>query len=170
MNNHLSFPHIKHAADDATPQATDRNTMWCVIKIGAGIFSVTPFVAQQTGGSAVARGSNTVRAQGAHALHVGESPKYHCKICGKEFPSKYARGGHMRMHPKHQRQDLIPPPTGESSATRGAVNNLMEPQENGAIASPELDLHVPAARETFLKFDLNMPPPEEDDGSAAYGY
>ena len=167
MNNHLSFPHIKHAADDATPQETDRNTMWCVIQIRAGIFSVIPFVAQQTGGHDVARGSNTVRAHGAHALDVGGAPKYHCMICGKEFPSKYARGGHMRMHPKHQRQGLNPPPTGESSAIRGQVNILMEPQENGAPAFPEIDLNVPAAPETFLKFDLNMPPPEEDDG---YGY
>uniref|UniRef100_A0A2N9FTV0 Uncharacterized protein n=1 Tax=Fagus sylvatica TaxID=28930 RepID=A0A2N9FTV0_FAGSY len=114
MNNHLSFPHIKHAADDATPQETDRNTMWCVIQIGAGIFSVIPFVAQQTGGHDVARGSNTVRAHGAHAL-----------------------------------DGLIPPPTGESSAIRGQVNILMEPQENGALASRELDLNVPAAPETF---------------------
>uniref|UniRef100_A0A2N9IZP5 C2H2-type domain-containing protein n=1 Tax=Fagus sylvatica TaxID=28930 RepID=A0A2N9IZP5_FAGSY len=144
-------------------------TMWCVSEIGAGIFSVTPFAAQQTGGHVVARGSNTVRAPGADPLHVGECPKYHCKSCGKEFRSKYARAGHLRIHRLHQKHSLTPRPTRESSTTRGQVN-LIEPEENGALASPELDLNVPAAPETFLKFDLNMPPPEEDDGSAAYAY
>uniref|UniRef100_A0A2N9J6M0 Uncharacterized protein n=1 Tax=Fagus sylvatica TaxID=28930 RepID=A0A2N9J6M0_FAGSY len=58
--------------------------MWCVIKWSRNFFS-HPFVAQQTGGSAVARGSNTVRAQGAHALQLEVSK---VPLMGKEFPSK----------------------------------------------------------------------------------
>ena len=93
----------------------------------------------------------------------------------------------MKMHPECQWRGLIPPPTGDqssasSSATRGPVINLIEPQENSLasakfefnllapeaqlekainnIASPKFDLNAPAP-ETFLNLNLNMPPEED---------
>lgn len=162
-----------------------KNTM-CILKpidveIGGDSSSViTPLVAQQTGSRhAIALGSNNiVRAQGVHGGHAFKfTTTYCCKICRKEFASKKARGGHMRMHPKrHRWSGLIPPTTGESSAnssqTRGLEFILIVPQEKpNASAIFELNLLAPEAQEkalAFPKFDLNVPAPEENDDDNAY--
>lgn len=80
-------------------------------------------------------------------LHQANKPKIHeCNICGSEFTSGQALGGHMRRH-------RSAPSTTATSVDAIALPDLPLPP---AIASNEKPRNV-------LSLDLNLPAPPEDD-------
>ncbi|KAL3354372.1 hypothetical protein AABB24_018825 [Solanum stoloniferum] len=77
-------------------------------------------------------------------IHSNSKTKIHeCSICGSEFSSGQALGGHMRRH----RQ----PPT----TTMITASNLSE--------SSSCHIHDEKSRRNVLSLDLNLPVPVEDD-------
>ncbi|VFQ71536.1 unnamed protein product [Cuscuta campestris] len=79
------------------------------------------------------------------AAPKNSSKTHECAVCGSEFGSGQALGGHMRRHrPVHH--SPARPPTGSYGATHGS-------------GSPS------DGREMILALDLNLPPPmEEEEG------
>ncbi|KAL6516708.1 hypothetical protein OROGR_020013 [Orobanche gracilis] len=76
-------------------------------------------------------------------LNVGNKPKIHeCSICGSEFASGQALGGHMRRH----RSAAISVNTTKSANTDSSSRN--ETVEKG--------------RNMMLELDLNLPAPDDD--------
>ncbi|KAL6566845.1 hypothetical protein OROMI_015249 [Orobanche minor] len=74
-------------------------------------------------------------------LNIGNKPKIHeCSICGSEFASGQALGGHMRRH--------------RSAAI--SVNTTK-------IANSSQDEIGEKRRNMMLELDLNLPAPQEDD-------
>ncbi|CAL0334010.1 unnamed protein product [Lupinus luteus] len=72
------------------------------------------------------------------AFHVNKTKIHECSICGSEFTSGQALGGHMRRH--------------------RATNNTTQ-----VVAAPVPALQVEVQhRKNLLEFDLNLPAPEED--------
>uniref|UniRef100_A0A2N9HVA6 Uncharacterized protein n=1 Tax=Fagus sylvatica TaxID=28930 RepID=A0A2N9HVA6_FAGSY len=147
MNNHISFPHIKNASDDAsTPQET-ANTMRPVFE----------------------RGSNNVRTQGVHsghALNVGAGPCIPSVHGGRLIPPPTGDQSSAASYPRREDQviNLIEPQENALASARFELNVLaLEAQLEKAItniASPKFDLNAPAP-ETFLNLNLNMPPEED---------
>ncbi|KAL5709933.1 hypothetical protein ACHQM5_020556 [Ranunculus cassubicifolius] len=84
--------------------------------------------------------------------HNNKSKVHECSICGSEFSSGQALGGHMRRH------RTTPPP---STAT--AMVNMN--QHRFTSESPQ-EIKKPT---TFLALDLNLPAPEEE-GPASNKY
>ncbi|KAL6506416.1 hypothetical protein OROGR_024597 [Orobanche gracilis] len=77
-------------------------------------------------------------------LIVGNKPKIHeCSICGSEFASGQALGGHMRRH--------------RSAAI--SVNTTKSPNTDGSSR----DEIGEKRRNMMLEFDLNLPAAQEDD-------
>ncbi|OIW05831.1 hypothetical protein TanjilG_23617 [Lupinus angustifolius] len=72
------------------------------------------------------------------AFHVNKAKIHECSICGSEFTSGQALGGHMRRH--------------------RATNNTTQ-----VVAAPVPALQVEVQHpKNLLEFDLNLPAPEED--------
>ncbi|KAE9593169.1 hypothetical protein Lal_00028919 [Lupinus albus] len=72
------------------------------------------------------------------AFHINKAKIHECSICGSEFTSGQALGGHMRRH--------------------RATNNTTQ-----VVAAPVPALQVEVQhRRKLLEFDLNLPAPEED--------
>ncbi|XP_030521042.1 zinc finger protein ZAT5 isoform X2 [Rhodamnia argentea] len=81
-------------------------------------------------------------------LHQANKPKIHeCNICGSEFTSGQALGGHMRRH-------RSAPSATTTSAEATGLTEL--PVAAAAIAGSEKPRNV-------LSLDLNLPAPPEDD-------
>lgn len=79
-------------------------------------------------------------------LHQASKPKIHeCNICGSEFASGQALGGHMRRHRS------APPPTATSADATSPTN----PPAAAAITTEK--------SRNILSLDLNLPAPTEED-------
>ncbi|XP_057956008.1 zinc finger protein ZAT5 isoform X2 [Malania oleifera] len=100
----------------------------------------------QGGGKFIKNGfSSSVSSVSVQAAAVNKSNKVHgCSICGSEFPSGQALGGHMRRH-----RTL--------SAARIAV----------ATAYPSPDADEP---KHVLELDLNLPAPEDDQRDSKFQF
>ncbi|XP_008226652.1 PREDICTED: zinc finger protein ZAT5 [Prunus mume] len=80
----------------------------------------------------------------AISSQIGSKPKIHeCSICGSEFTSGQALGGHMRRH----------------RAAAAAANN----STNHVVALPSNIGTSTKLQRTVLPLDLNLPAPEDND-------
>ncbi|XP_009372494.2 zinc finger protein ZAT5 [Pyrus x bretschneideri] len=87
-------------------------------------------------------------------IQVGNKPKIHeCSICGSEFTSGQALGGHMRRHRTASAATNSNTTSGSATATHVAVNNS---SNNMIGTSTKLQRNV-------LPLDLNLPAPEDHD-------
>ncbi|XP_040998192.1 uncharacterized protein LOC121244239 [Juglans microcarpa x Juglans regia] len=114
-----------------------------------------------------------------------------CVVCGRHFNSPKALHGHLRSHPERPWRGLLPPPTGTGTSRIGpralGVMWRMTPAVIGAggVDGTKGDAPAPSAAKDSTssparglgidlnqhqdkgpkspRFDLNMPPPEDDD-------
>ncbi|XP_016448188.1 zinc finger protein ZAT5-like [Nicotiana tabacum] len=86
-------------------------------------------------------------------------PKIHeCSICGSEFSSGQALGGHMRKHK--------PPTTATVTNTKVSTNTHIETISNFSESSHDVGTNYKEEEKStrnFLSLDLNLPAPPEDD-------
>ncbi|KAE8666263.1 tankyrase-2-like [Hibiscus syriacus] len=83
---------------------------------------------------------------------LGDSikPKVHeCSICGAEFSSGQALGGHMR---RHRSLNNVPIPTPTTTTTTSVGTRIVRSESEDKSKKPR----------TVLQLDLNLPAPEDD--------
>ncbi|XP_055830268.1 zinc finger protein ZAT5-like [Solanum dulcamara] len=88
----------------------------------------------------------------SHSNLINNKPKIHeCSICGAEFSSGQALGGHMRRHR---------PPTITATHTKITVDETSDTSDN---SSHDDDQNSKEKPKIFLSLDLNLPASPEDD-------
>ncbi|CAH2060314.1 unnamed protein product [Thlaspi arvense] len=104
--------------------------------------------ASEEGQNGLFKVSGPALASQASNIIINKANKVHeCSICGSEFTSGQALGGHMRRH-RTSTTAVIPAATAEVSK-----NSTEEETDN-------LDLSM--KRRKYLPLDLNLPAPEDD--------
>lgn len=89
----------------------------------------------------------------SHGNFINNKPKIHeCSICGAEFSSGQALGGHMRRHR---------PPTITATNTKITVDEISNNTSDNS--SHDDDQNSKEKPKMFLSLDLNLPASPEDD-------
>lgn len=83
-------------------------------------------------------------------VHINKTKIHECSICGLEFMSGQALGGHMRRHRA-------------ASATGGQVVMSIETTSSNNHMENVNSQHVEIKPRNILSLDLNLPAPPEDD-------
>jgi len=83
-------------------------------------------------------------------VHINKTKIHECSICGLEFMSGQALGGHMRRHRA-------------ASATSGQVVMSIETTSGNNHMDNVNSQHVEIKPRNILTLDLNLPAPPEDD-------
>jgi ribosomal protein L37AE/L43A len=91
--------------------------------------------------------SGTTLASQASDITSKANKVHECSICGSEFSSGQALGGHMRRH------RTSPTAVSPAAATQVSRNNIEEDIENMSLSMEQ---------RKYLSLDLNLPAPEDD--------
>ncbi|OVA17959.1 zinc finger protein [Macleaya cordata] len=99
---------------------------------------------------------------GGNTINNNKSKVHECSICGSEFSSGQALGGHMRRHRTTSTS------TSTSTTTAAATTIINNPV---TVMSDESDHQEPKQKSrNLLSLDLNLPAPSEDDREGKFSF
>ncbi|KAF3639913.1 putative lysosomal Pro-X carboxypeptidase-like [Capsicum annuum] len=100
--------------------------------------------------------SHSLSNQTAVINNISKTKIHECSICGSEFSSGQALGGHMRRHR---------PPTTTATTTATATTKIISTnfETISNVSESSSSHHDEKSTRNILSLDLNLPAPPEDD-------
>ncbi|KAI3917170.1 hypothetical protein MKX01_003619 [Papaver californicum] len=111
----------------------------------------------------------TTTTSSSMGIYNNKSKVHECSICGAEFSSGQALGGHMR---RHRTTPIGAPPTTNSSAISAIINHNNTTKNIITGISGTEEFHHPKMQKTrnLLSLDLNLPAPQEDEQQGKFTF
>ncbi|MCL7034274.1 hypothetical protein MKW94_009198 [Papaver nudicaule] len=112
----------------------------------------------------------TTTTSSSMGFNNNKSKVHECSICGAEFSSGQALGGHMRRH-RTTPITAAATTTTNSSAISAIINQTTAKNTITSMSGTE-EFHHPKMQKTrnLLSLDLNLPAPQEDDQQGKFTF